>query len=484
MQNATSTQLVQSASAGLAVAALLLYLRDRNATSSSLTTREIEAQLGTWMSSRQGWALFSTPELPLGPAISVRLAEEFCGINELRLSRQPHDGMGTNGWAILMSFIRPAPAPKTIRTLSPMSKENPKAAWSHVPLAPLTLLQGKLCVRISRAALMTLFALTNARCVFTYSSASGYRSAYPSYAGQWAITWPIRSQCIVTFVPHEGLNSVSDKYPPSFPVRAGKCIEMLAGIVGDGAGWKVAFPGRAKSKGPWVLQERKRGYPGAHGSRHLYNMAGGKTAEVDFLALAPLVEAGAEYVELSVPCLAADSDTAVVFVTEREQEVLARALDCLPWTHLSWSMHRGMRDVLLAYGTEVMDHYRKELAALIRHSAESLEGALVEAGWSAEFVRTSLADMASSSVMFGRGNSGDLVRVVAGLVDVLVDRSSQGGSINRDQTSFWRAPMDLKNWAALDLDGIVALTKFFVLEWSQELDYQLYHQLPDTVYLA
>ena len=33
-------------------------------------------------------------------------------------------------------------------------------------------------------------------------------------------------------------------------------------------------------------------------------------------------------------------------------------------------------------------------------------------------------------------------------------------------------------------DGIAALTKFFVFEWSQELYYQLYHELPVDIYLA
>lgn len=37
---------------------------------------------------------------------------------------------------------------------------------------------------------------------------------------------------------------------------------------------------------------------------------------------------------------------------------------------------------------------------------------------------------------------------------------------------------------AADMDDIVALTKVFVLEWSQELDYQLYHDLPVELLLA
>lgn len=483
MQSTTSIQVVQGASAVLAIAGLLCYLRDGDSDSLDLTAKEIDVQIGSWFLSRESWTLFNTPELPLGPAISIQEAEKFCGANNLRLTRHPHNGMGTNGWATLMSFIRPNTAPSTPTPTKDNASFNPVAAWSNVPLAPLSLQDGKLCVPISRAALMTLFALTNARCVFTYSDAAGHRSAYPSYAGQWGVTWPIREQCIVTFAAHDGMNAMKDVYPPTFPLRAGKCIEMLAGIVGDGQEWKVAFPGRAKKQGSWLLQERKKGFPGAHGSRHLYNMAGGKSAEVDFLALAPAgrIEVTSDDLKLEVQCADPNVDTARIIVQKHEQELLRRALDCLPWTHLSWSMHRGMRDILLAYGSGVMNRYREELASVISATVRDKEIALIEAGWSPEFLRTSMADMASSSVMFGRGNSGDLVRIVASLVEILVDNSDGGESINKDQTSFWRSS---QRPAKLDLDGIVALTKFFVLEWSQELNYQLYHQLPGTVYLS
>lgn len=37
---------------------------------------------------------------------------------------------------------------------------------------------------------------------------------------------------------------------------------------------------------------------------------------------------------------------------------------------------------------------------------------------------------------------------------------------------------------ALSDDDVVALTKFVVLEWSQELDYQMYHDLPMLLLLV
>jgi len=67
------------------------------------------------------------------------------------------------------------------------------------------------------------------------------------------------------------------------------------------------------------------------------------------------------------------------------------------------------------------------------------------------------------------------------VVDALVAHAADESSANKDQTSFWRNKNRLDE---LGLDGIVALTKFFVLEWSQELDYQLYHELPTALYVG
>lgn len=68
--------------------------------------------------------------------------------------------------------------------------------------------------------------------------------------------------------------------------------------------------------------------------------------------------------------------------------------------------------------------------------------------------------------------------------------------VNLDRTQFWSNQVDKSSpsgWTgssagseltAADMDDIVALTKVFVLEWSQELDYQLYHDLPVELLLA
>src|SRR4051812_35058980 len=61
------------------------------------------------------------------------------------------------------------------------------------------------------------------------------------------------------------------------------------------------------------------------------------------------------------------------YMSKHEQELLARALDCLSWSSLSWSMHRGMKDILLAHGKATMDHSRRQLATVLRNGVTELE---------------------------------------------------------------------------------------------------------------
>jgi hypothetical protein len=93
-----------------------------------------------------------------------------------------------------------------------------------------------------------------------------------------------------------------------------------------------------------------------------------------------------------------------------------------------------------------------------------VEEVLVEKGWDTNFLRNSMSEMVISSIMSGNGNSGDLVRVVIGVVQVLLGRTPSNNPIDWDQTRFWSNPRSLGGEVELDIDGIVALTKFFVLE--------------------
>ena len=89
-----------------------------------------------------------------------------------------------------------------------------------------------------------------------------------------------------------------------------------------------------------------------------------------------------------------------------------------------------------------------------------------------------MADIAANAVLAGRGNSGDAVRVVTDIAVTLWDGTASG----LDETVFWRCaathPMSSSSPSLLNPMAVAALVKCFVLEWSNELDYQMYHDLP------
>ncbi|CAN9177154.1 unnamed protein product [Alternaria alternata] len=90
----------------------------------------------------------------------------------------------------------------------------------------------------------------------------------------------------------------------------------------------------------------------------------------------------------------------------------------------------------------------------------------------------SMGEMAASAVLLGKGNSGDLVRIVTDITLALVEGSSMD---QLDEVHFWRLLDEEKE---LNLVGIVALTKMFIVEWSNEFYYQMYHHLPVNLKFA
>ena len=521
-----SNSLVVAALSAVATATILQVISEGTQAPTSIPTREVKQQLGPWSSSPYGIFRFGSPKLPLGPVITARLADKFCGVNEVHLARLPHGETGTASWSVLLSTIHPSPLSKETLLKLQTNQETAKTRWAgRTPLAPCSTNDSQLCIKISRATLITLFAITNARLLFSYPSAAGYRSAYPSYCGQWSISWPIGKACIVHLAPHDSHSAESDVYPPSFPARIDKSVEMLAGIISDGER-KLAFPGRAKGKGPWILKEKPKGFGAAHGSRHLYNMQGGKVYAVDLLAMIIKPDLANEnenededededeelqkstLLKLDIPCLASDSNTvAILFVPNHEARLLATAIDSLPWSSLSWSLHRGLRDILLAYGTPIMNRHRSDFAKLLKSEVVRNEAALVKRGWALDFVHGPMADMAESAILSGGGNSGDVVRIVVAIIEVLIERLGFDEVVDRDKTDFWRRAKrrrkieveievdkgefnrpgfdnDRGELSRGQVDMIAALTKFFVLEWSLDLDYQLYHNLPVDLFLA
>ena len=164
-----------------------------------------------------------------------------------------------------------------------------------------------------------------------------------------------------------------------------------------------------------------------------------------------------------------------MFIPGSEQRILEQALDSLPWSSMSWSIHRGLREILVAYAKPTMDEFRQSLASRLRGIINSKPQQLEANRWSAEFVRGARAELAANSVLARSGNSGDLVRVVT---DAALLLSDEYLSV-LDERDFWKEERHvLSKGSRLSTNAIIALTKCFVLEWSIEFDYQMYHDFP------
>ncbi|KAI0853221.1 hypothetical protein F5Y00DRAFT_225781 [Daldinia vernicosa] len=475
--------------------------------------------LGIWFQRQQRfpwWRITKPP--PLGPAIAARMSDGFCGVNVLYVTRIPVAPPGRAGWStILAMFNHDAPSlyyedvgavekggavEQRVSLESGVGRREVtcasvrSASWSNVARKSLKRHQSHACIVISRTTLITMLVVTNGRPVFQYSDASGFRAGYASYCGQWYITWPIGQEAIVKFAAHDSIGA-TEVLPRSFTLRVDRCGQMVSGVVSSPTSdFAVGFSGR-KPSGTYRLEYAPRGFQGAHSGRHLYNMLGGRAFDVDFLYARPTTTthtAADGEIKLDLPSKDTGDRTVAMIIPPAEQDVLRRALDSLPWTHLSWSMHRGLRDMLLAYGKPTMDRHRTTLASLLRETVAQRPEEFRSRGWDREFVRSSMGPMAAAAVLSGGGNSGDSVRVVT---DAAAVYAGSGWGLERlDEVSFWRLrerersagfPETLEVEEVeveLDAEAVVALTKFFVLEWSQEFDYQLYHHLPISLYFG
>ncbi|CAJ2503274.1 Uu.00g106680.m01.CDS01 [Anthostomella pinea] len=485
--------------------------------------------LGVWFRRQQRfpwWRIARPP--PLGPVITAKLSDGFCGVNHIHITRIPLAAAGKAGWSLILAMfnseapVRPGPADgdqaekavvletssgsgdvdggresRASNSSDSSGSSVPVCAmWDFLPRKALTRHNRSACVMISRTTLITMLVMTNARPVFQYSDATGVRAGYASYCGQWYITWPIGEEAIIKFAAHDSIGT-SEVLPRSFVQRVDRCGQMISGMIcAPASDLKVAFCGR-KPPGVYRLEHLVKGFQGAHGSRHLYNMMGGKAYDVDFMFARPSSSEAISDHEDGVVVLELLSSTDMkksmagsmkMVVPAPEQAVLRHALDCLPWTSLSWSMHRGMRDVLLAYAKPVMDAHRSQLAAQLRRTVAERADALRAWGWDAQFVRDNMAHMAASAVLAGSGNSGDSVRVVTDIVAVMI---GDWDFAQLDEVCFWRRSAAEEGEGGteaqqgeLDAQAVVALTKVFVLEWSQEFDYQMYHGLPISMYFG
>ena len=473
--------------------------------------------LGIWIARqpKSPWYMLGKP-IPLGPVIRARLNEGLCGYRHIAMSRLPIGPTGTASWTVCLSIFHETTyfeRNEKRRMRFPVGKngnsslgavgeddgsrqlqKRSQASWLSLPVRSLARKGSSACIIIDRTTLMILLSATNASQGFRYSDAAGYRAAFYSYSGVWYLEWPLGGAALVRFAPHESHSLATDVYPRMFHRRVDKCIQMTAGVI-ESVGhvsFRCAFPGR-KATGRYILQHQKKGFTTAHGARHLYNMIGGKVSEVEMLHVRRIGFLDtSDCLSLDLPSLE-KNEWVTMLVPPKENRILAQALDCLPWDSCSWSVHRGLRDILLAFARPVLDGFRRTLAFQLRRTVNRNKDILRARGWAKDFVDGSMGDLAVSTVLAGGGQSGDSVRVVTDIASLLWS----GDVTTMDETQFWSDPDratpserstsrsimegdgdDLDENDELPADTVIALIKCIILEWSTDFDYRMYDDLP------
>ena len=216
-----------------------------------------------------------------------------------------------------------------------------------------------------------------------------------------------------------------DPFPLCFPRRPQKCVEMAVGVIDrgllDGKLNRVAFSGR-KRPGRYMLTLLSKRFGAQRSAADLYNKLGGSAHEVDFIFRERLENDSMTPLHvrvLTVPSLI-EGETSTVYLRQPEAAAIAHCLDHLPFSPLAWSIHRGMKDILIAYALPYMMAYRELLAKELGKAVYAHASALYENGWrDKEFIANSMALQAESAIMGDDRCSGDVCRIISAVAELL-----------------------------------------------------------------
>lgn len=459
-----------------------------------------EKFLGEWIEyqSPYRWYQLAKPA-PMGPIIKGNYGG-LCGVSPIHVSRQPHprEGktVGKATWTAILATLHPytlLPGIEKPRDLRPWQRRLENQTYRH----DLMMYRGdKICTKITRIALIVCLVVCNACQNSKYSGDSGVRVSYGGYTGSWQIQWPIGGHAELEFFGLDSHDANTETHPLTFSRRVDKCVLMLMGVIHHPTLGKLGFAEPIK-QGDSLLKFESQGFSSNGKTCHLYNMMRcGNYYEVDYLVRYQLQEpyTQEDTIVLTLPSPEVDLNrlpwknpkptNSTVFVPPFEQEKLATALDCLPWSQLGWSVHRGMQCLLVAYAKPIMDLHREALASKLQTAVTLKQHQLMlkSCGWQESFIKNHMGSIAANSVRKSGGDSGDNVRIVTDIARLL----APNGSVDLDKTCFWRGqienrkrdPATLVVDPRLEPDAIIALTKLFVLDWSNELDHRLYEDFP------
>ena len=463
------------------------------------------AYWGTIQRSKNWHSLTKPP--PTGPVLDTDINQTL-GVDTVHISRRPICKTGEASWTTLLAVFHPHSSQlqldkgiytainiddKAVKHSLYSSGNDPPITtpWHRrLKTSPLVLHKDFACTTISRLTLVAFILLSQGREVYRWNGPSGLRLSYASYNGCYQIEWPLGERPTLTFQVHEGYQGGRDSFPISFARRPRKCVEMAVGVIDRGLNVvgrssKIAFAGR-KRPGKWLLKLLPKRFAAQRSASGLYNEFGGMAYQVDFLfreRLGSNAPVPPHIRQLEVPSLVED-ESSVIYLQHEETAAIADCLDHLPWSPLAWSIHRGMKDILIAYALPYMSAYREMLAATLTAAVSKHNFALRHRGWEPDFITESMADQAASAIMGDDRCSGDACRILTAITEVLCEKPDT----DLDQTEFWKSNKDYSVQPpvheVLSRDEVIALVKVHLVWWSHDFDYEIAKILPQRIYVT
>ena len=495
-----------------------------------------EDHLAHWGSPRPSKWQSLIPPPPVGPVLEADI-DTCLGLETVYLSRRPTHPVGDASWTVLLSVFHShsphqryeeedprlkrrattlakaqswMPSTKMRRpttlgstalekshpstgVLSDLRESNPVfiPSWQErLKMAPLTIHRNVACITISSATLISFILLSQGREISRFNGPSGLRLLYATYSGFYQIEWLLGGRPTVTFQAYDGFQGGFDAFPTFFARRPRECIEMAVGVIDRGLSstgkpLKLAFAGR-KKPGNDLLKLLPRRFAAQRSASGLYNKFGGLAYQLDFLFRERMstTTPDVSFVrKLEVPSLD-ENQVSNVYVPFSEGIVIADCLDHLPWSPLAWSIHRGLRDILVSWAMPYLMAYREALAGTLAAAVLRYNFALRQHGWDSEFITDCMAEQATSAILGDERCSGDAVRFVTAITELLCEKPTS----SMDHTHFWRSSQNIpeQTWSESDVlppDTVVALVKTHLIWWSHDFDYELDGVLPQKLYI-
>lgn len=484
--------------------------------------------LGIWTNSKRHWALIRPP--PEGPVLEADL-HTCLGCETIYLSGYPLPGTGIPSWISLLRKFHASKLNNTrpihfgaisrhfgrlekglawnvnesrnvrdeISNLVSSGKSHPSEEYWKKELKKQTLIMynGIASTTIDPTTLIIFILLSQMAMEYRHDGPMGLSITFVGYTGKLRIKSGMET--IVEYEEFRDIQKGHNPYPISFPRKPRDCVHMALGIVDRNPEDKVAFDERQLSDGRrYTLTLQKKGYHAQDYANDVYDLMGGRSSDVDFLPFEPAdghharVTSGLHRFVIK----SEDNFRVEVHLDQHISAIIADCLDKLPWSVLGWSIHRGMKDVLLGFALPSLELYRRELAAVFRLAATTYADKLIEQEWKEGFVRTRVPDIVEAA-FDGRSKSGNVCRVIAALAEQIHEHGlptttvpQQAADPITKPTNFWKnqlinPPPNSSSVApkkkSLDPDAVTALTKVFFLKCSHEFDYRVYHKLPQKM---